>query len=91
MKDPRYQQAGMLPFRVEECYGKLVEQIRAGRLSDKPGQFPRDEHAAKWAGYLAHYVADNTQPQHATIDYKSQTYFADKRNAPERPRARWST
>lgn len=80
--DPRYVQAGMLPFRVEDCYQKLVEQLRAGRLNDKPGQFPRDEHAAKWAGYLAHYVMDNTQPQHATIDYKSASYFADKRRSP---------
>lgn len=82
MTDPRYQRAGMLPFRVEESYRKLVEALRAGRLTDKPGQYPRDEHAVKWAGYLAHYVADNTQPHHATIDYKSQAYFADKRNAP---------
>jgi hypothetical protein len=83
MKDKRYERAGMLPFRTEECYRKLVESIRAGRLSDQAGQFPRDDHAAKWAGYLAHYVADNTQPQHATIDYQSQKYFADKRNAPK--------
>ena len=83
MNDKRYERAGMLPFRVEECYRKLVESIRAGRLNDTPGQFPRDDHAVKWAGYLAHYVADNTQPQHATIDYQSQTYFADKRNAPK--------
>ncbi|MGB7157604.1 MAG: hypothetical protein WBD40_06035 [Tepidisphaeraceae bacterium] len=82
MKDPRYIRAGMLPFRAEECYRKLVESIRARRLQDKPGQYPRDDHAVKWAGYLAHYAADNTQPQHATIDYKSQAYFADKRNAP---------
>src|SRR4051812_29617970 len=82
MKDPRWIRAGMLPFRTEECYRKLVESIRAGKLEDKPGQFPRDEHAVKWAGYLAHYAADNTQPQHATIDYKSSNYFADKRNAP---------
>ena len=82
MKDKRYERAGMLPFRLEECYRKLVEQFRAARLDDKPGQFPRDEHAVKWAGYLAHYVQDNTQPQHASIDYKSQQYFADKRNAP---------
>ena len=40
------------------------------------------EHAAKWAGYLAHYLEDNTQPQHATEDYKSRSYFADKRNSP---------
>jgi hypothetical protein len=82
MKDARYVQAGMLPFRVEDCYKKLVAQLRAGRLTDANGQFPRDEHAAKWAGYLAHYLEDNTQPQHATIDYKSATYFADKRKAP---------
>jgi hypothetical protein len=82
VKDARYKDAGMLPFRVRESYQKLVESIRAGRLSDAPGQYPRDEHAAKWAGYLAHYAADNTQPHHATIDYKSQTYFADKQKAP---------
>ncbi len=81
-KDARYARAGMLPFRVRDSYQKQVESIRAGRMSDAPGQYPRDEHAAKWAGYLAHYAADNTQPHHATIDYKSQTYFADKRNAP---------
>jgi len=82
MKDPRYVQAGMLPFRVEESYRQLVDQLRGGRLNDKPGQLPRDEHAAKWAGYLAHYVQDNTQPQHATVDYKAATYFADKRRSP---------
>ena len=80
--DPRFQRAGMLPFRVEQCYEKLVEAVRAGRLNDKPGQFPRDEHAAKWAGYLAHYVQDNTQPHHATVDYKSASYFADPLSAP---------
>jgi hypothetical protein len=74
--DPRFARAGMLPFRVEQCFGKLVESIRSGRLSDKPGQFPRDEHAARWAGFLAHYVQDNTQPHHATADYKSASYFA---------------
>jgi hypothetical protein len=82
VKDPRYVQAGMLPFRVEDCYRQLVAQFRAGRLNDKPGQYPHDEHAAKWAGYLAHYLQDNTQPHHATIDYKSSAYFADKRKAP---------
>jgi hypothetical protein len=82
MPDARYQQAGMLAFRLADCYEKLVAQFRAGRMNDKPGQLPRDEHAAKWAGYLAHYLADNTQPQHATIDFKSSAYFADKRNAP---------
>lgn len=82
-RDPRYQRAGMLPFRVEQCHQELVRSIRAGRLTDKPGQFPRDDHAAKWAGFLAHYVQDNTQPHHATEDYRSGSYFsAAPRNAP---------
>jgi hypothetical protein len=81
-KDPRYARAGMLPFRVRECYQELVKAIRAGRLDDRPGQYPRDDHAVKWAGMLAHYAEDNTQPHHATVDYKSQTYFADRRAAP---------
>ncbi|HYE21792.1 MAG TPA: hypothetical protein VEA69_25350 [Tepidisphaeraceae bacterium] len=74
--------AGMLPFRVEQCYAQLVENLRKKRLTDKPGQFPRDEHAARWAGYLAHYVQDNCQPHHSTEDYKSRAYFAEKRTAP---------
>jgi hypothetical protein len=81
-KDPRWQRAGYLPFRVEQCYGELVKQLKAGRLASKPGQFPRDEHAMKWSGFLAHYVEDNTQPQHATIDFQSKTYFKNKRGAP---------
>jgi len=80
--DPRYLRSGMLPFRVADCFTRLVGQFRAGRLNDKPGQFPRDEHATKWAGMLAHYAQDNTQPQHATLDYKSTSYFAEARKAP---------
>src|SRR5438477_5303858 len=71
MTDPRYQRAGMLPFRIEQYYRQLVTTIRDRRLLDQPGQFPRDEHASKWAGFLAHYTQDNTQPQHATEDYRS--------------------
>jgi hypothetical protein len=82
MTDVRYKTAGMLPFRIEQAHGELVKAIRAGRFGDRPEQYPRDEHAARWAGYMAHYVADNTQPHHATIDYKSASYFSDARSAP---------
>ena len=75
MSDPRWKQAGMLPFRTEDVYKKMLADLKAGKLADKPGQYPRDEHAEKWAGYLAHYLEDSTQPQHSTIDYKSRTYF----------------
>jgi hypothetical protein len=72
----------MLPFRVSQCYAQLVKAIRAKKMVDAPGQFPRDEHATKWAGFLAHYLQDNVQPHHATEDYKSRSYFADKRTSP---------
>lgn len=82
LKDPRWVRAGMLPFRVEDCYAKLVRCLQNGKVNDKPGQFPRDDHAVRWAGYLAHYAADNTQPHHATLDYKSASYFDNRRTAP---------
>jgi hypothetical protein len=79
MTDPRYQQAGMLPFRVEQCYQQLVGSIRDNRLHAPTHEAQEGKTATYWAGYLAHYLADNTQPHHSTIDYKSQMYFADKR------------
>lgn len=80
--DPRWQRSGMLPFRIEQCYQEMVNHIRQGRLVDQPGQYPRDDQATRWAGMLAHYAEDNTQPHHATADYKSQSYFPDKLRAP---------
>ena len=83
MHDPRFIQAGMLPFRVQYCYDKLVESIRAGRLLQTTQKLEReDDSAARWAGYLAHYLADNTQPQHATLDYKSAYYFPRNHRPP---------
>ena len=32
MGDERYRRAGMLPFRVEQCYGELVKILREKRL-----------------------------------------------------------
>ncbi len=79
--DARYLQAGVLPFRVRQSYQNLVTAIKANRLTplDMKSKEPGDD-AMRWAGFLAHYLADNTQPHHATIDYKSQSYFADKRS-----------
>lgn len=67
--DPRFKDAGFLPFRVEQCYNELVKAFVAHD----------DESAMRWAGYLAHYLQDNTQPHHATIDFRSHYYF---RNLP---------
>lgn len=82
MKDARFIQAGMLPFRVEYCYQQLVDSIRTGRLHAKEMADQEGKTATYWAGYLAHYLADNTQPQHATIDYRSASYFAVRSRAP---------
>lgn len=82
-KDPRWEKAGMLPFRIENCYQQTVKNLRAGRLMDTPGVFPRDEHAVKWAGMLAHYAADNTMPMHATADYQAASFFAGISNPPK--------
>jgi len=86
ISDSRYKRAGMLPFAVEHSYQQLVRSFRENRLDDAPGRFPRDDHAMKWAGFLAHYIQDNTQPHHATEDYQSRTYFPAIPNAEKRPR-----
>lgn len=82
LKDARYRGAGYLPFATEQAYAKLVESLRANRLHPDAAKERDDDHALRWAGFLAHYVQDNLQPQHATADYKSQSYFADKRRPP---------
>ncbi len=69
-KDFRYRLAGYAPLRIADVFNKLA-------AAWGPGEKPADEDAAlKWAGYLAHYVEDSTQPHHATIDFKSLSYLA---------------
>lgn len=80
--DPRFQKAGLLPFATQRSFEKLTQAFKENRLSPDPSRPKDEDHALRWAGYLAHYAQDNCQPQHATADYKSQSYFADKRNAP---------
>ncbi|MFT3786556.1 MAG: hypothetical protein QM770_10365 [Tepidisphaeraceae bacterium] len=80
--DPRYLQAGYLPLATEHCYQELVRSIRARKLHADPVKEGDTDHADRWAGYLAHYIEDNTQPLHATIDYKSKSYFPHDRTPP---------
>lgn len=84
--DARYKEAGMLPFAVEHSYGELVRCLKANRLEDREGQLPRDDHAMRWAGYLAHYLQDNTQPHHASEDYQSRSYFPGVKDSKKTPR-----
>lgn len=93
-RDDRFVQAGYLQFAVEHAYRELVRCIRderwtpaaakrsAGFTPADAAEAAEEDSALKWAGYLAHYAQDNTQPHHATLDYKSASYFKDKRRAP---------
>jgi hypothetical protein len=85
ISDARYKEAGMLPFAVEHAYGQLVRCLQANRLDGQDGKFPRDDHATRWAGYLAHYLQDNTQPHHATEDYQGRSYFPLIKDPKKRP------
>jgi hypothetical protein len=82
MTDVRYIQAGMLPFRIEQCYNELVKSIRENRLNADTLEAQQEKTAIYWAAYLAHYLGDNTQPQHASVDYKNQSYFTNPLRAP---------
>ncbi|HMB95705.1 MAG TPA: hypothetical protein VKK61_06665, partial [Tepidisphaeraceae bacterium] len=61
MKDPRYIQSGMLPLRIEYCYQQLVQCIRDGKLTAPDIEQQEGKTAIYWAGYIAHYLGDNTQ------------------------------
>ena len=80
--DARFQKAGLLPFAVQRSFEKLTHAFKEGRLAPDPARPKDEDHALRWVGFLSHYAQDNCQPQHATADYKSQSYFADKRKAP---------
>ena len=69
-----YIDAGYLPLRVEQCYDEFVKSVAAKRLEGDDSSEALDN-AVAWGGYLAHYLQDNTQPHHATADYKSEAYF----------------
>lgn len=53
-----YWDVGWLPWRIQEIYLGLVNAFRAA---------PRDVNL--YAGLLAHYAADATQPLHTTVHY----------------------
>jgi len=74
-----YNDAGFLPLSTELSYQQLVESFREKRLVETEGDM---NNAVRWAGYLSHYLADNTQPHHATVDYKSVWYFEHNKKAP---------
>jgi hypothetical protein len=82
-RDERFVQAGYLPFAVRHAFDEMVAAIRGGRLRPAEGTGgPDDDSAMRWAGYLAHYAQDNTQPHHSTVDFRSHSYFRNPQRAP---------
>jgi hypothetical protein len=69
VKDPRWALSGFVPWRVEEFYHKLAEDMGSGPTVARPDKAIQD------AGFMAHYTEDSTQPHHSTVDYKSLSYL----------------
>jgi hypothetical protein len=81
-KDPTYVRAGYLPLAREDAYKNFVAAVRAGKLGPDKDKPDDQDHAVRWCAYLAHYTQDNTQPHHATMDFKSGQYFKGMKNSP---------
>ncbi len=82
IKNELYVKAGYLPFSVENAYTELVKALKEKRLAPDPTKPEDQNHAVRWAGVMCHYVEDNTQPHHATEDYKSAMYFTKGQSSP---------
>jgi len=62
--------AGFLPFRIVELYGRLLTEWRLWRRETDPTRRRWiQERIINDAGILGHYVTDGAQPHHTTIHY----------------------
>jgi len=66
---------GMLPWQVEEVWQRLKSAMRGYReLKEQHKETkPVEEAILFYAGWLGHYVADGSQPLHATIQFNGWT------------------
>lgn len=62
---------GLLPYRMEELYQRLLSGFRRWRATEAGDEERRwiEERIVNDAGILGHYVADASQPHHTTIHY----------------------
>jgi hypothetical protein len=63
--------AGFSPYRIAELSERLTNEWRLWRVSapDSPERAAVEHDIIRDAGVLGHYVADASQPLHATINY----------------------
>src|SRR5262249_1825164 len=66
---------GLQPYIVMEVYGRLKAAFREYRRAKIAGTTTHNAEAAAifYAGWLGHFVADGSQPLHATIQYDGWT------------------
>jgi hypothetical protein len=66
---------GLLPWQVEEVWQRLKSDLRDYRqlLAANKDTAPVETAILYDAGWLGHYVADGSQPLHATIQYNGWT------------------
>lgn len=61
---------GLLPWRVQEFYGRLQRAFEALKR-ERPAQYTLDD-IVLYSAVLAHYVADGHVPLHAVVNYDGQ-------------------
>src|SRR5581483_4481083 len=66
---------GLQPYIAMEIYGRLKVAFREYRRlrREKKPTLPAEQNAVFYAGWLGHYVADASQPLHATVHYNGWT------------------
>jgi hypothetical protein len=63
-------QQGLLPWRVQEFYGRLQREFESLKLPSPPG-YARDN-ILFYSAIIAHYVSDGHVPLHAVVNYDGQ-------------------
>jgi len=61
---------GLLPWRVQEFYGRLQREFESLKQKEIPGYAP--DNIVLYAAVLTHYVADGHVPLHAVVNYNGQ-------------------
>jgi hypothetical protein len=77
---------GLLPYRTLEMYQRLLTEWRLWRSASAAEKPFIEQRIVNDAGILGHYVADGSQPLHATIHYDG--WAADAPNPNRFPTAR---
>ena len=83
-KDPK--DIGFLPYSILEGYQKMQVLFRLWREPQHAGEREQiEQNIIYYAGVMGHYVADGSQPLHATIHYNGWSTSANPDNFTREP------